>query len=158
MRSLSISCGFLLCAVYAMAQSDGSITGTVADQGAAVVAGVPVEAKNSNTGAVYKSATSGTGNYTITALPAGTYDVSVAAPGFKKANRPGVIVVASTAFRVDFTLQVGNATDQITITAEAPELKTESGELSHNVSTAQMDSLPILTIGSDGAYAIHWRR
>jgi hypothetical protein len=151
MRSLSISCGLLLCGLSALAQSDGSITGTVADPGAAVVAGAPVEAKNTNTGAVYKAATSGTGNYTITALPAGTYDVSVTAPGFKKENRPGVNVVASTAFRVDFTLQVGAATDSVTITAEAPELKTESGELSHNVTTASLDSLPILTIGSDGA-------
>jgi Carboxypeptidase regulatory-like domain len=151
MRSLSISCSLLFCGLYAMAQSDGTITGTVSDPAAAVVAGAPVEAKNTNTGAVYKAATSATGNYAITALPAGTYTVSVAAPGFKKEVRPGVEMVASTTFRVDFTLQVGAATDSITISAEAPLLKTESGELSHNVTTASMDSLPLLTIGSDGA-------
>ncbi len=92
-----------------------------------------------------------TGNYTIAELPAGTYDVSVAASGFKKEVRPGVEVVAQTTFRVDFTLQVGTASESITITADAPELKTESGELSHNVTTASMDTLPVLTIGATGA-------
>src|SRR5579862_9768162 len=85
---------------------------------------------------------SGTGNYTIAELPAGTYDVSVAASGFKKEVRPGVEVVAQTTFRVDFTLQVGANSELVTVTAEAPLLKTESGELSHNVTTASMDSLP----------------
>jgi hypothetical protein len=134
-----------------MAQSAGTITGTVSDPANAVVAGAPVEARNTNTGVVYKSATSGTGNYTIAELPAGTYEVSVTAPGFKKELRPGVEVVAQTTFRIDFTLQVGAAAESITITAEAPLLKTESGELSHNVTTASLDALPILTIGSDGA-------
>jgi hypothetical protein len=134
-----------------MAQSAGTITGTVSDPAKAVIAGAPVEAKNTNTGLVYKSATSGTGNYTIAELPAGTYDVSVAASGFKKEVRPGVEVVAQTTFRVDFTLQVGANSELVTVTAEAPLLKTESGELSHNVTTASMDSLPILTIGNDGA-------
>ena len=69
----------------------------------------------------------------------------------RKKTGPAWMWWPQTTFRVDFTLQVGAATESVTITAEAPELKTESGELSHNVSTASMDSLPILTIGSDGA-------
>src|SRR5580704_3722092 len=144
MRSLSISCVSLLCAGLAMAQSAGTLTGTVSDQAAAVVPNAPVEAKNSSTGLVYKAATSGTGNYTIAELPAGAYEVCVATKGFKKECRPGVEVVAQTTFRVDFTLQVGANSELVTVTAEAPELKTESGELSHNVTTASMDTLPVL--------------
>jgi hypothetical protein len=149
MRSLSISSSLLLCGLYAMGQSAGTLTGTVSDPANAVVAGAPVEAKNTNTGFVYKASTSGTGNYTISELPAGKYDITVTAPGFKKENRPNVEVQASTTFRVDFALQVGTASESVTITAEAPELKTESGELSHNVSTDTLDSLPILTIGTN---------
>src|SRR5271167_1455525 len=56
----------LLSAFAAFAQSDrGTITGTVADPGGAVIAGAAVEAKNVATGAVYPAATSATGNYTI---------------------------------------------------------------------------------------------
>ncbi|HEY1757624.1 MAG TPA: TonB-dependent receptor [Bryobacteraceae bacterium] len=135
-----------------MAQSTtGTITGTVSDPAKAVVPGAPVEAKNTGTGSVYKAATSATGNYTITELPTGTYEISVLAPGFKKEVRGNVQVEALTTFRVDFALQVGTASESVTITAEAPELKTESGELSHNVTTASLDTLPILTIGSTGA-------
>ncbi len=151
MRSLWISCSLLFCAGLAMPQGIGTLTGTVSDPAGAVVAGAPVQAKNSATGVVYTAAASATGNYTIANLPAGTYEVSVAAPGFKKEVRPGVEVAAATTFRVDFTLQVGQAAESVTITAEAPLLKTESGELSHNVTTETLNELPILSIGSDGA-------
>ncbi len=60
-------------------------------------------------------------------------------------------VVAATTFRVDFTLEVGAATESVTITEQTPLLKTESGELSHNVTTDTMNNLPVLTIGSNGA-------
>ena len=150
-RSGRLSFGLLLCGLYAMAQSGGSITGTVTDPAGAVVPSAPVEAKNSGTGIVYRGASSGTGNYTLSQLPVGTYEISVSAPGFKKAVRSGVEVAAATTFRVDFTLQVGAASESVTITEQTPLLKTESGELSHNVTTDTMNNLPVLTIGSNGA-------
>ena len=135
-----------------MAQSDrGTITGTVSDPAGAVVPNAPIEAKSTTTGSVYKVSASATGNYTISELPVGTYEISVTAAGFKKAVRTGVEVAAYTTFRVDFGLQVGAATESVTITAEAPLLKTESGELSHNVTIDTVDNLPVLTIGSNPA-------
>jgi len=152
MRSLWISSIFLLCGVYALAQSDrGTITGTVQDPAGAVVANAPVEAKNTASGTTFSAASSGTGNYTIAQLPVGTYEISVSAPGFKKAIRTGVEVSALTTFRVDFTLQVGATSESITITEQTPLLKTESGELSHNVTTDTLNSIPILTIGGTAA-------
>jgi hypothetical protein len=152
MRSLSVFCVLMLCAGFALGQSAaGTITGTVSDPTSAVIPNSPVEARNTGTGTIYKAATSGTGNYTISELPVGTYEVSVTAAGFKKAVRTGIEVLSSTTFRVDFALQIGAATESVTITAEAPLLKTESGELSHNVSVNTLDNLPILTIGSDAA-------
>src|SRR5579883_3079709 len=152
MRSLSVTVCLFVSGFAAFAQSDrGTITGTVSDPAGAVVANAPIEAKNQATGLTYPSATSGTGNYTLSELPVGSYEITVSAPGFKKAVRTGVEVVSQTTFRVDFTLQVGAPTESVTITAEAPLLKTESGELSHNVTVDRVDNLPILTIGSDGA-------
>src|ERR1041385_8786307 len=152
MRSLVISCLLLSCAGFALAQSAaGTITGTVSDPAGAVVANAPIEAKNTSTGTVYNAQTSGTGNYTIAQMPVGTYEISVSAPGFKKAVRTGVEVVSLTTFRVDFTLQIGATTESVTITADAPLLKTESGELSHNVTTDTLNNIPILTIGSNAS-------
>ena len=56
------------------------------------ISSVPVQAKNSATGVVYDGATSTTGNYTISQLPVGGYEISVAAPGFKKYTRAGLTV------------------------------------------------------------------
>jgi hypothetical protein len=152
MRFKVIAIILTLCALVVSGQTDrGTLTGIVTDPAGAVVAGAPVEARNSNTGATYPTVTSGTGNYTLGQLPVGTYEISVSAPGFKKAVRAGIQVTTATTFRVDFGLEVGAATESVTITAEAPLLKTESGELAHNVSTDQLNTLPVLTVGTNGA-------
>jgi hypothetical protein len=152
MRQLRLLVSLFAACLAVFGQSDrGTITGTVTDPAGAVIASAPVEAKSETTGITYPAATSTTGNYTLSELPVGTYDVSVSAPGFKKATRAGVQVTAFTTFRVDFQLEVGAATETVTITGEAPLLKTESGELSHNIDVNSLDTLPILTIGSDAA-------
>src|SRR5205085_7725272 len=58
-----------------------------------------------------------------------------------------IIQVAQTV-RVDVTLEVGAAGEQVTVEAAAPLLKTESGEVSHNVNTDTLDALPVLTLGA----------
>ena len=154
MRFKAILILLVLSVVSLLAQSDrGTITGTVLDPAGAVVANAPIEAKNTATSAVFAVATSETGNYTLSQLPVGTYEISVAAPGFKKAVRSGIQVSSFTTYRVDFTLEVGAATESVTITAEAPLLKTESGELSHNVSVDRLDQLPLQTIGGNNTGA-----
>jgi len=133
---------------FAFGQSDrGTITGTVSDPAGAVVASAAVEAKNTETGTVYPVATSATGNYTIASLPPGNYDVSASVTGFKKTTRPGVTVNVATTISVDFKLEVGATSESVTVNEEAPLLKTESGELSHNISYDRADNLPVLTLG-----------
>ncbi|HEY7337960.1 MAG TPA: TonB-dependent receptor [Bryobacteraceae bacterium] len=150
MRSTVVSIFFS--ALLAFAQGDrGTITGTIADPAGAVVAVAPVEARNVDTGAVYRAATTATGNYTLSELPAGSYELAVTVPGFKKYVRQGLTVEVAQTLRVDVALEVGTASESVTVNEAAPLLKTESGELSHNVSTDRMDSLPILGIGSSQA-------
>jgi hypothetical protein len=63
-------CCLLLVAVAALAQSgQGRITGTISDPAGAVIPGATVEAKNSQTGALYETASTSTGNYTMPMLP-----------------------------------------------------------------------------------------
>ncbi|HXP86613.1 MAG TPA: TonB-dependent receptor [Bryobacteraceae bacterium] len=136
----------------AFAQSDrGTITGTVADPAGAVVANAPIQARNVDNGALYEGATSTTGNYTLAQLPAGTYEVSVSVPGFKKYTRQGLTVQVAEVLRIDMILEVGSSSESVTVSEAAALLNTESGDLSHNVSTSTMDSLPILGIGTNQA-------
>lgn len=149
MRSLFVAVGACLLALALYAQSDrGTITGTVADPAGAVVAGAPIEIRNIETGVVSRAASSATGNYTLAQLPAGQYELSVTVPGFKKYVRQSLLVGVAQTFRVDVILEVGSNTESVTVTEAAPLLKTESGELSHTVSTNTMNNLPVLGIGA----------
>src|SRR5215472_16763247 len=151
MRLRFVALPLLLCTLSAFAQSDrGTITGAVSDPAGAVVANAMVEAKNTAAGTVYPAATSSTGNFTLAQLPVGTYEITVTAPGFKKFIRPGIEVNVAATVRVDAALEVGSVTESITIQAEAPLLKTESGELSHNIDYNRVDNIPLLTLGTPG--------
>ena len=145
-RLLVIVCLFLS-ASKAFAQTDrGTLTGTVSDTTGAVIPGVAIEAKNVQTGAAYQAGSSETGNYTLAQLPAGTYELSALLPGFKKFVRTGVIVSVATVLRIDVRLEVGAADESLTVEAASPLLKTESGEVSHNLTTDQVNNLPVLTL------------
>ena len=151
MRISGVGALLLACVTVGLAQTDrGTITGTVADPAGAVVANASVQATNTQSGTNYQVGTSTTGNYTLAQMPVGTYDLSVTVPGFKKVVRPGIIVSVAATVRVDFTLEVGAATESVTVNAEAPLLKTESGELSHTVDTSRTDNLPIYTLTGTG--------
>jgi hypothetical protein len=147
LKTLICAVGLSLLVSVAFAQSDrGTITGTISDPAGAIIAGAAIEARNVATGALYPAASSATGNYTIPQLPAGTYDLTVTVPGFKKYVRQGLQVEVAENARIDISLEVGSNTESITVEAAAPLLKTEGGEVSHNVATETLDELPILTL------------
>src|SRR5216684_8679439 len=112
MRSLSVAVGLFALVFVAFAQSDrGTINGTVSDPAGAVIAAAAIEARNTATGALYPTASSATGNYTIAQLPAGTYELDVTVPGFKKFVRTGLTVEVAGTLRIDTKLEVGSASE-----------------------------------------------
>jgi hypothetical protein len=142
---------FLLVSSAAFAQTDrGTITGTVSDPAGAVVPNATIEIKNTETSVVFTGASTNTGNYTISSIPAGTYELSVTANGFKKFIRPGLIVQVAQTIRADAALSIGAPTDTVTVNEEAPLLKTESGELSHQVSYTDATALPLFNLNGGG--------
>ena len=134
----------LLCmaGVCAFAQSNqGTITGTISDPAGAVVPGAQLEVKNSATGVVYQGGTSGTGNY-VFSVPAGIYEISVSAPGFKKVVQTNVQVVSATDTRKDVTLEVGAATEVVSVTDT-----TELGEIATLLETKRIKRVPVVKDG-----------
>ncbi|HLI84622.1 MAG TPA: carboxypeptidase-like regulatory domain-containing protein [Bryobacteraceae bacterium] len=153
-RILSFTAFLLLGAAALLAQGDrGTITGTVSDPAGAVVPGASIQVRQLETGAVYQAGSSATGNYTLSQLPTGTYEMTVDVPGFKKFVRQNLALPVAQTLRIDVTLEVGASTESVTVAEAAPLLKTESGELSHNVNTNAMDNLPVLGIGSSAGTA-----
>ncbi len=127
----------------------GSITGTVVDPSGAAVTNVAINVRNVDTGAIFQSGTSNTGNYVVR-LPAGNYELTVEAQGFKRFVRSNLQVQTATDTRIDVELEVGAVTETVTVTDTTPLLKTESGEMSHVIETQRLDVLPVLTVGQGG--------
>src|SRR5690242_20497249 len=149
MRRTSLVAALVLCASFSFGQTGlATVTGTITDTSGAVVANAPVTLKNVENGQVYTSASSETGNYTVSQLPIGDYDLAVASPGFKTFAHNGFHLAAGQVMREDVLLQIGQAADTVTVTAEASLLKTENSELAHNVTLSQLNNLPILGVNT----------
>jgi len=142
--------GSLLLVATAFAQADrGTLTGTVTDPHGALMPTAQVSIRNPETGLQYETITTSTGNYSVPQLPAGAYDLSVSAPGFKKYTQHGVNVGVAQTVRVDVLMEIGSANESVTVSADAPLLKTESAEQSYNIETERMNALP-LNFGARG--------
>jgi hypothetical protein len=122
-----------------------AVVGTVMDRAGAVIPNAQVELKNEKTGMAVASRSNAQGVFTIAGLMPGKYEESVTAPGFKKFVRPFVEVQPQETARVDSILEVGASAETVTVTAEAPLLKTESGEISHQVDYRSAADLPLVT-------------
>ena len=152
MRSLRLLAAAFLYAAVSFAQTaTGTITGTIADPAGAVVANAPMDLKNSQTGTLQQTQSSSTGNFTFPNLAVGTYELSVAVPGFKSYTRQNLGIQATQTIRVDVILEVGTSAESITVTDQASLLRTESAAIASNVTTARLNSLPILGIGVNSA-------
>src|SRR3954451_13539946 len=137
MRSIRLSascCLFLLLFTVArlpsLAQSSfGSIVGSVTDPSGAAVGGATVELTNIGTSERRTATSESSGNFNFVNLIPGDYRVNIQQPGFKRYSREPIRVEVGSAVRVDAQLQVGEATETVTVTGEAPLLQTESGTI-----------------------------
>ena len=144
MKKLSCFFGLLVLAVSLYGQSDrGTITGTVSDAAGALIPSAAVIAINPENGAQFRTETTSTGNYTIPSVPAGGYELTIEHPGFRKFVQTGLRVQVAQTARVDVALQVGSTSDSVTITADAPLLKSENAEQSTTISGDRINALPL---------------
>jgi hypothetical protein len=120
----------------------------VTDPAGAVVVAAPLELKGAETGVSYQAVSSATGNFTFSQLPVGTYELSVTVPGFKRYVRQNIRVQAAQTLGLDIALEVGAASESVTVSAEVSLLKTESSDVAYNVTSPRLVSLPILPIGN----------
>jgi hypothetical protein len=152
MKCARLFAAFIVAAAVLLGQAaNGIITGTVADQTGAVIANAAVEAKNSQTGVIYPTVSTSTGNYTLSQLPVGIYEIGVKVSGFKTYTHTNLELTAGAILRQDVQLEVGSTGENVTVTAEATLLKTESGDLAHNISVDQLANLPLLGIGASAS-------
>lgn len=144
MKTLSLSLATLLCAASAFAQSDrGTISGTVADPGGALIPNATVTVVNQATGIRQTLVTTQTGNFSAPYLSAGLYEVSVETQGFRKSVQRDVRVQVAQTATLDIVLQLGATSESISVTSEAALLNTDSAAASTTINREQLNQLPL---------------
>jgi hypothetical protein len=136
-------CLVLFSASSLLAQVSAVISGTVTDQSGAVVPSATVTSTNTETGAVRETTADGGGHYQISSLPVGPYEIRVKKPGFQQAFRQGIQLLVNQSASVDFTLQVGGAEQQITVTEDAPLVNVSTTDTSGVINQLQVRDLPL---------------
>jgi carboxypeptidase family protein len=121
----------------------GSIQGVVTDATGAVFPGANVTATNVATGVKTTRQTTAAGFYVLTPLPPGEYKVEVFATGFRQLEQEGVIVDALATVGLNLTLQLGPASETVTVTSAPPQLNTSDPRLGTTIRNELYTNLPL---------------
>jgi hypothetical protein len=124
-------------------KTSGTIRGIVTDPSGAVVANVPVSIKDNATGVERTVTTNSQGEYIAPEVAVGTYTVTVKAPNFKEAVSSNVDLHTSSTQTVNIQLQVGSASEQVTVAASEVQVQTDSAALGEVVTGEQVRELPL---------------
>jgi hypothetical protein len=135
--------GMMLMAPGLHGQSDtGSIVGTVTDPTGAVIPGANILATSKDNGLQLSAVSSGTGEFTILAVPRGDYTVQVKANGFAS-ETVAVTIRVATAQTVAFQLKPGNVSTTVEVTDAAPLVNTSDATIGATIQGKQVTDLPL---------------
>src|SRR5437016_13941546 len=124
-------------------KSTGDIDGTVTDQSGAVLPGCALTLTDQATGAVRKTTSDAQGHFSFLQLPVGTYTITTTKEGFKTVSQTNVAVHVATVTTTTVQLEVGAATETVTVEAAAVTLNTENGEVGNVMLSNQVSQLPL---------------
>jgi hypothetical protein len=119
------------------------LTGTVSDSTGSVMPSAKVVATNIETGVARDSVTNEAGNYLITALLPGRYRITAEATGFKQIKREPVVLAVDQVGKIDFTMEVGETRDSVTVEASAVLLDSATSTIGAVVENRQVMELPL---------------
>src|SRR6202034_608939 len=122
-----------------------SITGSVQDASGAAVDGATVTARDTERGTSYSAKSSNGGVYNFNSLPIGTYEVKAEAPGFNTEVLPPITLVLNQRARLEFKMNVGAVTNTVQVTSEAPQLQSDTTQVSTLIDAHTITGIPLAT-------------
>src|SRR5215472_6080923 len=129
--------------ITALAQSSGTIQGTITDPSGAVVGGAKIKVHNEGTGEDRMTQTDSAGAYQVAALPVGTYQVEVQAQGFQGQLLKGLVLQVSQTIVQNVQLVAGGVTQEVTVTAEAPIVETSTMTVGTVIDRKTVQEIPL---------------
>src|SRR5215472_823523 len=139
----TLLCACLL-AIPAFSQEfRGTLEGRVTDPSGAGIAAAKVTITETHTGARIPTITSAAGQYIAPFLAPGDYEIEIQAQGFRSFVRRGVHAGAEEHVAIDATLAVGDVSQSVEVTADAPLLNTENASVGQTVTTREIEELPL---------------
>ena len=133
---------FLVCTAALAQGTTGSILGTTSDQSQALLPGASITATDKDTGQKRHTVTDDQGRYSLPQLKIGNYSLQADLPGFQAAQRNVTLTLEGDVV-VNFTLKVGGATTEVTVTSEAPLVETTSSSVRSLIDQQQIRDLPL---------------
>jgi hypothetical protein len=121
----------------------GTIHGRVVDSSGGVLIGATVTLTDVLTGTRRELLTNDEGSYSAPKLPTGTYTVEAQLAGFKKFQRPNVVLGAGAVAEIDVTLTVGDSSETVEVTAAAPMVNTSSGAMRTSIDSVFVERIPL---------------
>ncbi|HKE26802.1 MAG TPA: TonB-dependent receptor [Bryobacteraceae bacterium] len=141
LRSLCVYA--LICSAPVVAQEfRAGIAGIVRDSQGAVIPGVTIEARKIATNDISRTTTNESGYYAFPVLPIGTYRLTAAPAGFKKAVRDNLELRVGDQVQQDFTLEVGAVTESVTVSAGVELLETTGSDKGQVVGEKEVQDTP----------------
>ena len=131
--------------------SKAVVVGRVEDSSGAVIVGAEVQMKRISTNEIFKTQTTETGDYTLVNLPLDSYEIRVSMSGFNTEVRTGIKLAVGSTSRIDFQLGVGEVTQTVEVSSQAPILKTENAETGQAIDNTKISNLPLNTRDVFGA-------
>src|SRR5712691_4371385 len=121
----------------------GEIAGGVQDPSGAVLPGAVLVAEQSETGQKFTATSNNSGEYLLGRLPVGVYSITAGAPNFKRSALSKIELHAGERLRYDFTLQVGDAVEELTVQGDAVGLQLDTAEIKQVIGRQQVLALPL---------------
>ncbi len=142
-RSYVVLAALALAGIAWAQEFRATITGRVSDPQNAVIPNVKITATLISTGARSETTSSSEGQYTIPFLAPGQYKIEAEAAGFKKYSRENLQVSAGERIALDIQLAIGEMTETVSITAEAPLLETATATAGQVINSSQVENMPM---------------
>jgi hypothetical protein len=136
-----LSVVFLSVAVFAQ-EFRASVSGQVTDSTGAIVPGAAVTMTSVERNTSVHAISNASGRYVVEFLLPGHYTLAAEKPGFKKLIRPAINLAANDHVSLDLTLQIGDLTQSVTVTTEAPLLETETASRTATIENRVLENIP----------------